>query len=178
MSALCARELHNKAPRPGWTAPAWLVLLICGSSADRLFLFILPHRALTCVNLPFTATKGDPILLLHAWITHSPQPRCLFQNLWRLGQRQMGAWGKPEAIYLLSSWKSLSLNNSKLTDNRGWWISRGIWKVLQWGLQQSMSFSCSSSHDLLKAHLREKYLFFFLLEQMWGYGYKYNSEIF
>lgn len=35
----------------------------------------------TCVNLPFTAIKGDTVLLLHVWINHLPQWRCLFQNL-------------------------------------------------------------------------------------------------
>ena len=47
---------------------------------------------LTCINLPFTATKGDTVLLLHVWMNHLPQWRCLFQNLWRLTCCQMGAW--------------------------------------------------------------------------------------
>lgn len=77
-----------------------VVWMICGSSSNRLFLFILSHQELTCTNLPFIAIKGDTILLLHVCITHFPQPRFLFQNLWRLTQCQMGTWGKSEVIYL------------------------------------------------------------------------------
>lgn len=100
MSALCApgssRTRGNSTRqdterRPEGQHPPRLVLLICGNYSDRLSLFILPHQELTCVKLPFVATKGDTILLLHAWIIHFPQPRCLFQNLRRLAQCPMGA---------------------------------------------------------------------------------------
>lgn len=113
-------------------SPPCLVLLICGNYSDRLSLFILPHQELTCVNLPFIATKGDAILLLHAWITHFPRPRCLFQNLWRLAQCQMGlgeTWSHLsfELLKILVTEQFKPHKQQRLVDKQG------IWKMLQWG---------------------------------------------
>lgn len=167
MSALCTPgssrtratvpDRAQRGVRRGGSPPR-LVLLICGNYSDRLSLFILPHQELTCVNLPFIATKGDAILLLHAWITHFPQPRCLFQNLWRLAHARWGLGGNLKSFIFWATEKSLSLNNANLTNNRDWWISRGIWKMLQWGCNSQMSISYSSSRNLLRVHLEEIYL--------------------